>query len=396
MINPKTVKLNLLEQFQLSIGCYCQLLLKVKKNKVSDIVNEIAKKAIGCRNFVDGDNYVYTKEQCPIFKIPNHFKSDEDILLYVAQNYTIPESTRLGCICYNENTVILNSNHSSSDGGYYKLLTKYLTGDKVPDDSYYYIHESMNDVFENEFSSVDGNFDLKTTHINTKNIDLRNTSINAYYIPVIIPIEKLVCFRDGKCKGLTELLLSSMILSISAFNGKFVDANTYVAVDGRREILNPGWQHANIDSLVPIGAKDITENSTIGEMKQKIRENMNKQLDKKEHLRSMKAACKGTFIPNPEPIFGVSNIGLLQSGGDILDVNVGTSTYKPAAKPGSISLNSISSNGIFKGRIYISPVIMTRTDGEKLGRAVKYCLENGYEDIKIGRMVSDLINISYF
>ena len=137
MIGPDIIKANAFEKMQLSVGCYCQLALKVKPSKVNEIIHEISNKAIACRNYFDGENYVYTPKQCPIFQIPDNFPSFEEVCTYVSSNYTIPENQRLGCICFNKDTVVLNANHSSSDGGYYKMLANYLTGHQVPNDSYF-------------------------------------------------------------------------------------------------------------------------------------------------------------------------------------------------------------------------------------------------------------------
>ena len=122
MLGPKIVPANIFEKVQLSIRCYCQLVLKVKPTKVSEIINEISQKAVGCRTLYDGQNYVYKSTQCPIFQIPDNFPSLEAIHTYVAKYHTVPESERLASICYNRDTVVLNSNHSSMDGGYMKLL----------------------------------------------------------------------------------------------------------------------------------------------------------------------------------------------------------------------------------------------------------------------------------
>ena len=85
--------------------------------------------------------------------------------MYASDHYTIPSEQRLGCICYNNDTVILNSNHTSADGGYLKMLLDHLCGRKTPKDPYYRIYESIIDALSTEFQKVDGPISTHTTPV---------------------------------------------------------------------------------------------------------------------------------------------------------------------------------------------------------------------------------------
>ena len=78
MFGPSSLKTNIIESIHLMGGCSLQLALKVTPSKVSEIVAEISKKAVGCRTKVVNDMYMYTNDECPIFRIPDNFPHLEE------------------------------------------------------------------------------------------------------------------------------------------------------------------------------------------------------------------------------------------------------------------------------------------------------------------------------
>ncbi|KAH0795818.1 hypothetical protein GPJ56_000185 [Histomonas meleagridis] len=391
MIGPKVIPANTFEKIQLSIGCYCQLTLKVKPSHVK-LVHEISKKAVGCRTLFDGGNYVYTPNECPVFKISDNFPSLESTQSYVATHFTLPESVRLASICYNNDTIILNSNHSSMDGGYMKLLLNYLTGAKVPFDPDHYIHESVYDTFSESIHNAQGNADYSSTKIIVKKPKPLKPHLTSHYIPFDIPINELSTFHNGKCKGMTDMIWSSVILSVSASNGEFTDSKVMTAVDLRRELKNPSWSNANLDSMISVNANGITKDSSVGEMKRTLRVNFTDKIEKSDTVfKYLRGVTDGSIKWPDYPVCSTSNIGVLKTGGDIIDVNVGTSVTSAGGPPGSISLNSICvDNKVFRGRLYCSPFVFDHDEAKKLAETMKYCLMHVKDDMKIESVVEDL------
>ena len=122
MIGSKSLEINPFEKMQLQVGGYCQLAIKVPPFKVSDYINEISKKAIGCRVYYDGEKFRYTPSKCRVFRIPDNFPTLNETIIYSSDNFTVPITERLASICYNNDTIVLNSSHSASDGGYLKNI----------------------------------------------------------------------------------------------------------------------------------------------------------------------------------------------------------------------------------------------------------------------------------
>ncbi|KAH0795078.1 hypothetical protein GPJ56_001033 [Histomonas meleagridis] len=392
MIGPKKLKATSYEKLILGGGCYCQLALKVKPTKVNEIVHEIAKKAVGCRTLFDGQNYIYTPLECPVFRIPNNFPSLEEAQIYASTYYTVPLSQRLASICYNDDTVILHNIHSSCDGGYLKIILNYLIGGDVPPGPEPYIHESASVTFNEVIKSVNGHRDYNTTKVIGTNPSIpTDPKVTAYYYPVNIDFSDMSTHSSGSLRGLTDLLWSSMILTVSASNGKFYDAKVENAVDTRRVISNPGWKHANENTVICVYANDLTEDSSISEMCDSLRKDFNKKITNKEVIKSIRDLMTGYSRSVDYATCGISNIGPLKTGGDIVDVTVGTSFVRRLPPPGGVYFHTISiDDKMFKGRMYSSPFTFSRNETRKLADAMRYCLTKVKKDMKIGDVVKDL------
>lgn len=387
---------------QLSVGCFVQLAIKVKTAKVSEIVNEISKKAIACRTWYDGECYIYTPEKCPTFRIPDHFQSLEEARTYVSSNHSIPDIQRMACVCYNSDMIVLNANHCMSDGGYYKMLLDYLINGKDPGDSNYCLHESSADAFAKIFDSIElKKCDSSTTKVASKNLNHPDpVKINAFYVPFDIPFENLAAFSNDKCHGLTEKILSSVIMAVSTFNGSFTDAKVVSAVDMRRFLKKPGFRNANHDSLISVHAKGINNSSSFGDMAMAFRRDLNDKLENNESLYSLKELLTGDLSIMEWADYstcGISNMGSIKTGGDILDVNIGTSIRGPASPPGSLSIISHSvDDKILRGKLYCDPYVMKWEDATKFTHAVEHCLTNIRDDMKIGKIMKEIQDIYRF
>ncbi|KAI5489029.1 hypothetical protein TVAGG3_0977250 [Trichomonas vaginalis G3] len=388
MIGPSTMLPNAFEKFQLSVGCYVQLAVKVKNNKVSEIVNEIYKKCIGCRTLFDGKNYVYTDQPCSTYQIPDKFPHLEEANKFVAKNYTIPESTRLASICYNKDTVIFNCNHSSSDGGYMKMLLDHLCGRETPKDPQAKIHTSIIDALSDQLANANGKISTMTTPI--RNYCKKQEKEYAIYTLIEFPIKE-------KMSKVTEKMMLAATLSASAYNKMLTSITSQLAVDARRYMKNPDWSHCNIDSLIVADAHTNIATKyaklTIDELGALLRKDMQEKLKNGEALRSINHLYKGTYPPAMTGSVSVTNIGKMTTGGDITDAQIATSICKGPYPPGGMSISSTLVNDIFRARIYTSPYITSFKEAEKFKNAVNYCIKELKPDMTVKEAFTNLTKI---
>ena len=392
MIGPKLIKLNPIQKGELMGRVYLQLTMKVKPNSVSEIVNEISKKVVGCRTFFDGEHYAYTSDKCPTFEIPDNFPNMDHIHRYVSKNYTLPMSQRLACVCYNKDTVVLNVHHASADGGYLKMLVNYLTGHEVPKDKNYHLFATLNEIYGEKFKKYNlGEWDQSSTKVRSQHLPQSN-DIPAYFGDIEIPLSQTINYKNGKCKGMTDLLWSSMLLAVSAYNGEFTDAKICNAADGRREIDDLDWSQVNVNSVLSLEAKGITANSTIGEMSAKFRQSLNDKLENRGILCSLKGFATGTYGSAIDyPTFCLSNIGLFPTGDNINDVYVSVSVSNPMPEPGTLILHCFSvGDKVFRGRLFCSPCIMSEKENSAIADGIKHCMTNFSDDVIIKDAITEL------
>ena len=237
------------------------------------------------------------------------------------------------------------------------------------------------------FKKYEGNYYIDSTPIRSRNCQTPYS--NSFYIPINLTHEKITNYKDGKSKGMTETLLSSILLGVFSHNRKFSDPKIMCAVDTRRELPNPDWRHCNIDANVTLHPKGITPKATFGELKQTLRKDLNRAVQEHDAIRLLKDIANGTINGPNYGTVSLSNIGPLYSGGDILDLCINTSVYKPAAPPGSMTLNAQSvDDKVLRSRLYVSPVLMSETEATRLGLSIKYALKY----IRDGMTIEESLN----
>lgn len=370
MIGPTSVVPNPLEKIQLGTGAYVQLALKVKNNNVQDIVQEITKKAIGCRSLFDEENYVYTDKPCMTYQIPDTFPNLEEASKYVAKNNTIAESERLACVCYNKDTVIFNSSQVTADGSYMKMLLDHLCGRQTPKDPQSKLHVSMGDALFDRFSK-------HTNPINTMTTPIRNyrkpqEKEYGIYNLIEIPLKE-------KPHGLTDRLMVSATLSAAAYNKFLSNVACQVTVDARRYLENPDWRHCNFFSLLVADAHTNMATKyakmSIAELEQSLRKDLKEKLAKDEPLSTIGHIFRGTYPRPMTGIVNVCNLGIYKTGGDITDAMVTTSISKGPFPPGGLSISASTVNDVLRARVYTSPYLTSFKEAEKFKKAVEYCIK---------------------
>ena len=390
MFGCKTRKIALYEKLQAKSGCYTQLTLKVKHRHVKEIVGEIAEKAIGCRTKLCGDYYEFNNDNCPVFNIPDNFPHIDKAAKYAAKYHTVPESQSLASICYNEDTVILNSNNAVSDAGYMKLLTSYLSGYDVPKDRLDHIPSPPLDALSKQLKNIHGHVERGSMKIIPRNLKFNNQNINAFNKFIEIPFDRINALRSGKSKDLSTRLMCAQILVASAFNRRFTEAKIMNIIDARRYLEKQDWSIANLQTSIQVNANDLSSNSSIFEMNELLKKDLKKKLDDGTVLKAFKDACECYNKPINYPTCELSHIGSVKTGLDVKDCLISTS-FKPPVSPQMISLTSMSVNDeLFRGRMFFAPRISNEKDAYKYTKAINYCITELNEELSIKEVIEDL------
>lgn len=389
MIGPKQIVANNFEVMQYMVGCYVQLSVKTNPTKVSEIVNEISKKAIGCRTKFDGKIYEYTDKPCPVFQIPDNFPHLENAHIYASKHHTIPASERLASICYNKDTVIYNCNHTSADGGYLKMLLDHLCGRPTPNDPFYRIHESVVDALADQFDKVDRPISTHTTPV--RNYKTPQDNVMAQFNLIEFPLEE-------KISNFTDKLLAATILTTSADNGFLGTMACHTAVDARRLLKNSDWRHVNIDGLVVSDAgTDIhTDFSkmTVGELQKRFKKDLINKINNGELLNVIKHVRDNTYVFPTYATVSMSNVGVIRTGGDIKDAMTTFSVTGGPYPPGNLQLSATTVDGkLFRGRLFTSPYVTSRSEAKSFARAIEYCIRYVHEEMSVKDAFMKLINI---
>lgn len=380
MIGPSVKGLNNFELGQIFSQCYTQLSMKVKPSMVKDVVNEIAKKAIGCRVYFDGKNYRHTDEKCKTFEIPDNFPHLEDAHLYVEKHHTVPMSDRLSCICYNKDTVILHGSHACADGPYLKMIVDHLSGRQTPADPMFKIHESVLDSFEKFYDSVSGPSKFYSTPVMHHDKPVA-PGVSVYRL-IEFPLEKHI-------SGFTEHLMMSTLISCSVLNRKLTTFAIQSAVDSRRALAHPDWRNVNMNALTTVDAH-IDENSdfnkiSISELKRKLRKDLDELLTNGEIFRIFKDNKYGTIKYPNYFTQSLSNMGNIKTSDVVTDAMISTSLQgQQAWFPGCVSFGTHSVDGkIFRGKMFTSPYILTNKEADAFANAVKFAINNITNDMSI-------------
>ena len=316
------------EKWFLQSDQFLQFALHIKNpSRVNEIVEKFKKLAIGTRLRYDGSNFVPHDQDNEVIRLPENFKNLREAALYMEIHHTPEIHRTLATIGANSDTVILNSNHSVSDG--VCLLNMFNTiRDNLDFDIPYTLHNGT-ELFKEEAD--------KSVLIPVN--DLNNTTITRFFSkdPTFLcsypflhrtyhksNIEDLQCYNKElrRPTGLTDALYAQLILSASAYEGKFDNAGVKTVMNMRPFMkTQPTFENGCVMSNIPINA-DVTIDSTVSDLMKKTRESFNKQIQLKIHFGFHKAV---DIEPNmKQQVKGIipilSNLGQFKLGGGIDDV----------------------------------------------------------------------------
>ena len=316
------------EKWFLQSDQFLQFALHIKNpSRVNEIVEKFKKLAIGTRLRYDGSNFVPHDQDNEVIRLPENFKNLREAALYMEIHHTPEIHRTLATIGANSDTVILNSNHSVSDG--VCLLNMFNTiRDNLDFDIPYTLHNGT-ELFKEEAD--------KSVLIPLN--DLNNTTITRFFSkdPTFLSsypflhrtyyksnIEDLQCYNKElrRPTGLTDALYAHLILSASAYEGKFDNAGVKTVMNMRPFMkTQPTFENGCVMSIVPINA-DVSLKSTVGELMKKTRENYNMHLKLKTYFGFLKGLDIEPDVNKQVPgmMLLLTNLGQFQLGGPFDDV----------------------------------------------------------------------------
>ncbi|EAY05026.1 hypothetical protein TVAG_416690 [Trichomonas vaginalis G3] len=305
---------------------WIQLAMKFgSKSEAYDVANMINKKAFGTRLRSDETHLIPLEKSPELVKIPE-FPNLIAATEFVKQNYTPSCHQSLGVVTYNDNMVILNSNHSVSDGVYIMELNKFILGESKMEDNHLPVPISFDEAFADYYKSLRGHAIFDTSHYKytlTKSPQ-KDTEAASYYT-YVIPYEQLKAYNKNtnKIKNVTDNIWASYVLSSAAHNGYLDNYGVFACVNLRPYLPKVTFDYANIFSRKAVAVPMKDRNETL----QSVCSRFRKIFDSKQALDDLfRLERDGNFKTVPTGMFNLetSNVGIYKATGPILDIYVST------------------------------------------------------------------------
>lgn len=395
MIGPSSSLLRPFDTVSVIHSVFTQLAIRVDPARVDELVKEISHKAMGCRTAIR-NGYIVSETAEPLTqRIPDTFSSLIDAATFVADNHTVPLEKRCAIVCYNKDTIVLNSNHITADGRYLQWINEYLLGNEICPDPLWRVPESPHETFKDEVEKATLFTDNKILTMNTTRYDPSLGASKAHFETFEIPVKSLRNYKNGKCSKMTELIFNSTIMPASAYNGKFSLASTMACVNLRDYLIGEkaSWKNTNTFCVKTVHSKGVTEESTLGEVGNGFRSYLNNIIKTREFINEL----KGNFNPSGPPPMTTgtefSNVGELKIGGSIKDIHLGLALKFTPPYPGELQLTTYHVGDKFVGRLRYPPAVFTKAEVEKLSRQTQFVLTQTSDDMKVKDVVDELIKL---
>ena len=319
-------KLSPFETFPIKGKIWVQLAMKFgSKSDAFDVANLLNHKVLGTRLRSDGTHLIPLDKTPDIVKIPE-FPDLVQATKFVQQHHTPSCNETLGIVTYNDNMVILNSNHTASDSGYLMEINKYILGESDIEDKHSPLPISFDEAFSKYYNSLPGQTSFTTTlykYSLTKS-PKKDTDPAGFY-RFVIPHEQLKAYNKNtkKVQSFTDNIWTSFILSSAAHNGYLDNYGCFACVNLRPYLPKVTFDYANIFSRKAVAVPMKDRNETL----QSVCSRFRKIFDSKQALDDLfRLERDGNFKTVPTGMFNLetSNVGIYKATGPILDIYVST------------------------------------------------------------------------
>ena len=373
-------KLSAFEVCPIRCDVYVQLAMKfATRQETKEAAEILLEKAMGTRCASDGKHVYKVNEKLSIMEIPN-FENIHDAAVFATTKTTPKQSVALANVCMNDNTVVLNSNHICSDGGYLMELNKLILGKSKMSDNHMPYPISPEKSFADEIISTWGVPNNNSTEFNFDKNKFRAPKKGelASHYRFIAPYKTLVGFdpRKNKVDDITNRLWSSVVMTASAFNGKIDKFGTFTCVNLRPYLKNPSFDHTDTFSKIAQTVPMTDWNEPISSVCKRFRKQF--EAHREDLYRNLK-----TFSIDDPPYENVgcelSNVGTFYAKGPIKDVYAGLS-MKTDSCLGEICLLTYTIEREKEkecvGQVRYPSSRVSHKDGAMISESMKYFLQN--------------------
>ena len=355
------------------------VLEKVKKIFVS------TKTRVECNYLVKDDSI-----DVPIVRLPENFKSMRDACEFMFQRHSPIITERMGTIGANSDTIVINSHHTCTDGGYF--LQAFNT---IRDEIDFEEPKLTRGTFESFPSEIEQAtvapppmaLNERLTRFTPKD---KNMLVDH---PFIFTVKKTIQAKDLKCydqkkqrpKGLTDALYTNVILSGLAYENKEkIEEETGITtvMSMRPYLKGPATlEDGCILALLPVSGRG-TNDTTVAQFMNSTRLDFQERLKRGEHFGYIKDFTKPVDMSKAKSgvPMTVTNIGQFRLGGPIDDVAVAaTVTGVPKGSPFCTFVHYAvigENRNDAVNEVMYSPTVTSERETQLLLNSTIYGLEN--------------------
>ena len=392
-------RLTTFEQCPIRFDINVQMALRFSsKNEVNEVAKILQEKAIGCRCASDGKNIYPLKEKVPIMEIPN-FENLNKAAVFCSEKRRPKIQDGLACVCVNDDTVVLNSNHMCADGGQLIELNKYILGQETLPDKNLPTpipleYGVLDDLLVN--SGVPNNNSTELIMDKTKwTVPSRESKASHTRFVADYTTLKSYDAKLKKVNRITDNFWSSIILSAFAYNNKTIDRfGTFTCVNMRPYIKNPTLDNADGFGKIAQTVAIPDPNESIGDVCKRFRKVFN------DHTLDIFRNIKLFYVSEDLPKGAYENVGLelsnagtFQAKGPIKDLYAGLSMEERVGLGEVCLLTYTIERDHTKeciGQVRYPSSRVSHHDAWMLSESMKYFLQNISLSEKVGDAVEKL------
>ncbi|OHT05250.1 hypothetical protein TRFO_27056 [Tritrichomonas foetus] len=338
----------------------------------------------------DKDNLYHTNDVAPIFKLPEKTKNLQEAVTYAIQHCKTTQSFPLAVLAANSRHLVFNACHTFCDGKMLKTLVSEVqnpTNKKMP-----FLPVPILTNFAEQLKGLpplshDYN-DPIITHLDNTHPKEEDKSDIFSNIFSKFNVQDLKCFNNGKVKGLTEHLSSSLILAAKAL-GDLGDGYGLQGAMDLRPFL-PGDRGEDLDIVDHVGNFIMTSKNpkTVHDLQQDLRKCIKDAVEKKTFLNHMvwdiQHYCtnenNNEETKEPEfPVRGlgcyVSNVGQVRIKKPITDIMMRVDMEEPYTMMSIIAYSVVSEfENSVRTHLTYGTKGTTKAYMEKLNRKFDYAM----------------------
>jgi hypothetical protein len=297
------------------------------KSAVPHILDNLDRSVIGLHlKFTDGD-FVTVPSPSHRYRIPDDIRDLHRTTYWLNDHHPINYSDRLGYLAFNDSKVILNLNHSVSDGGYLKFLTSRLF--ETPPTTLPSFPATMEELFHEEFERAEDiavplTYDLDLTRTSSHHQRLNGRSSWGKYETLRFRGKDLPFFdrRLKKFRDTTDYCWLGLTLACAIHDAALPShAGIATCVDLRPRLKRQAVGYSHLKTFSVLDARTpLIPSMTLREAGRKLRTDMRRRESELEDMARMKF-CEKPFTDPPLSTLGleITNMGPIKIKWPIVD-----------------------------------------------------------------------------